>query len=146
MRVAGVDGNYLNHGNFIIISKLSCKWSNLVSDAVPGSRERNRRLDRITCLFFTLTLAFIHLRAGDVILAHPAPPIYKDFTDFLLFSSAISLLDFFILWGSSLLITPRAMTLGLKFIWLPLLGLTFAGFISTVSSLDRSLIAEDQSF
>lgn len=65
--------------------------------------------------------------------------MYKDFTDFLLFGSDISMLLLFIFWGISLIFVRRPLKFGPKFVWIPLLGIIFAGFVSIYSSLDGQL-------
>ena len=88
---------------------------------------------------FAATIVLMPLRARYVLQARPVEQVYMDFTDFHLFASDITVLILLMLWGLSLLFALRPIRLGPKFIWLPLLGLTLAGLISVVSSLDSKL-------
>jgi O-antigen ligase len=90
-------------------------------------------------LAFAITLVLISFRARHVLMERPMPPVYMDFTDFLLFSSDILILALLVCWFLSLLFRPHPMKLGPKLIWMPLLGILLAGLVSAPASLDVNL-------
>ena len=87
-------------------------------------------------LSFAATVILIPVRYRIVLLPRPNPPIYGDYTDFLLFASDIALLTTLVIWMISLVLSPRKIILGPRHIWIPLAGLSLAGWISTFSSFD----------
>ncbi len=87
-------------------------------------------------LTFAATVILIPVRIRLVLLARPIPLIGSDYTDFLLFAADASLLTTLAIWLVSLLLSPRKLTLGPRHIWIPLAGLTLAGWISAFSSFD----------
>ncbi len=92
-------------------------------------------------LSFAATVVLIPVRYRIVLLARPMPSLYSDYTDFLIFASDVAMLTTLAIWIFSLLLTPRKLTMGPRHIWIPLAGLTLAGWISTLSSFDRLLTA-----
>ena len=90
-------------------------------------------------LFFCLTIILLPFRFRYILLERPAPPIYKDFTDFLLFGSDVTLLILLAFWGLSQAFAPRPVRLGPKFLWLPLAGLIFTSLFTSFTSLDVEL-------
>lgn len=89
--------------------------------------------------FFALTIFFIPFRWRLVLLHRPYPPVYSDYTDFLIFASDISMLCMLVFWACSLLLNPRRLNAGSIFIWLFLVGLTLAGWVSVLGSEDSIL-------
>ena len=87
---------------------------------------------------FAGTLILIPVRYRWVIVARPMPPLYSDYTDFLLFAVDAAMITTLILWTSSISIWHRKLTLGPRHIWIPLAGLTLAGCISAVVKLRSS--------
>ncbi len=69
----------------------------------------------------------------------PFPPIYADFTDFLLLPQDVFLLITLLFWGISLAIQPRRLLTGPWFVWIPLVGLTLISWVSVPMSVDRPL-------
>ena len=90
-------------------------------------------------LSFAAVVILIPVRFRIVLLSRPMPPLYSDYTDFLLFAADIALLTVLAMWIISLLLAPRKPTLGPRHIWIPLAGLTLAGWISAASSVDPFL-------
>jgi O-antigen ligase len=90
-------------------------------------------------LFFGITIILIPFRFRYSLVERPAPPVYKDFTDFLLFGSDIALLVLLGFWGLSLLFLLRPVNLGPKFMWMPLMGLIVTCLITSFTSLDVKL-------
>ena len=85
---------------------------------------------------FAITLFLIPFRWRVELLARPIPPLYADYTDFLLFASDISMLAMFVLWACSMLFDPRRLKTGSIFILILLVGLTLSGWISVLGSED----------
>jgi O-antigen ligase len=94
---------------------------------------------------FALTIVFAPFRWRVGLWARPTMPVYGDYTDFLLFSSDLTIIFTLIFWGSSLLLLPRRISMGSSLVWIPLVGLTLAGGLSIITSEDR-LLSEYQSF
>jgi O-antigen ligase len=90
-------------------------------------------------LAFAMTVVLIPFRVRYILMERPAPPAYKDFTDFLLFGSDISVLVLLLFWFLSVLAARRSIGLGPKFIWFPMLGLCISGLLSAASSVDAAL-------
>jgi len=90
-------------------------------------------------LCFCLTIVLTPFRFRYLLLERPAPPVYKDFTDFHLFGSDVAVLALLAFWALSLLFAPRPVRLGPKFMSLPLAGLIFTCLVTSFSSLDVEL-------
>ncbi len=106
------------------------------SHALCGIATAFRRLSRIA---FFATIVLIPVRLRIDLLARPNVPIYGDYTDFLLFAADAAMLATLAFWGLSLLAVRRPVRLGPVYIWLPLTGLTLAGLLSALTSVDRAL-------
>jgi O-Antigen ligase len=87
-------------------------------------------------LTFAATVILIPVRFRLVLLARPSALIGADYTNFLLFAADVSLLITLAIWLVSLILSPRKLSLGPRHIWIPLMGLTLAGWISAISSFD----------
>ncbi len=72
-------------------------------------------------------------------MARPNFPIYSDYTDFILFAPDVAMVVTLGCWGLSLLFHRRAIHLGRASVWVPLLGLTLAGWVSLATSWDMPL-------
>src|SRR3972149_6660279 len=90
-------------------------------------------------VFFALTIFFIPFRWRLVLLHRPHPPVYSDYTDFLIFASDLTLLYMLVFWAFSLLLSPRKLKAGPVLMWISLVGLTLAGWVSVPSSEDALL-------
>ncbi len=88
---------------------------------------------------FALTIVLAPLRWRIILWERPTFPVYGDYTNFLLFASDIALIYTLIFWGSSLLLSPRKVSFGSASIWIFLIGLTMAGFVSIYASEDNIL-------
>jgi len=88
---------------------------------------------------FGLTIILTPVRWRLTLTPRPHPPIYGDYTDFLLFAPDLAMLTTLVFWGVSLIFAPRKITLGKAHIWFPLLGLISAAWLSVSSSLDAPL-------
>lgn len=87
-------------------------------------------------LFFALTIFFIPFRWRWMVWQRPFFPIYADYTDFLLFISDLSMLYMLLCWACSLLLFPRKLKAGPALMWLSLVGLTIAAWVSVLGSVD----------
>lgn len=90
-------------------------------------------------IFFVLTVVLIPIRWRISLLARPNPPVYRDYTDFLLFAPDIAMLVTLTFWGLSFLFKRRMISFGPAHIWVSLLGLTLAGWVSLATSWDSPL-------
>ena len=90
-------------------------------------------------IFFALTLFLIPIRWRITLLSRPHLPVYHDYTDFLLFAPDISMLAVLTFWAFSLITYPRKILFGRAHIWMPLLALTLAGWVSLAASWDAPL-------
>lgn len=95
-----------------------------------------RRLARLT---LGATLILIPFRFRFVLLARPFPPVYTDYTDFLLFASDLFVIGTLALWLLSLALEPRRLSRGPLFLSLPLVGMIGVGIVTTIFSVDASL-------
>ncbi len=96
-------------------------------------------LKRLAGAAFFLTLVLVPMRLRIDVLPRPELPIYADYTDFLLFAPDIAMLVTLVLWGLSLIMVHQRIQLGPVYLWLPLAGVSLAGFISAAASVDRAL-------
>src|SRR3972149_3556457 len=87
-------------------------------------------------LFTALTLVTIPLRYRWVLQSRPVPPVYPDYTDFLLFPSDLFLILSLLFWFTSLILKPGQVKTGPAFLSLPLLLVTLMGWVSAFSSVD----------
>ncbi len=90
-------------------------------------------------LAFAFTIVLIPVRYRFVLFEQTIPPIYADYTNILLFIADIFMLAILVLWGISFLFAPRKITLGPRHVWIPLVGLIATGWISILSSFNRTL-------
>ena len=88
-----------------------------------------------------LTIVAIPWRYRVTLLQRPAPPVYGDFTDFLLFAADILMIATLLCWLVDLALRPRRMDVGPMLISLPLAGLMLAGIASIPFSVDPPLSA-----
>ena len=83
---------------------------------------------------FGATLILIPVRLSILLMSRPMVPIYSDYTDFLFYLPDIALLSTLAFWGISLILSPRKLIFGPRHIWIPLIGLTLAGWGSIPGS------------
>jgi O-antigen ligase len=94
---------------------------------------------RIARFAFFATLILLPFRWRIELLARPKEPLYGDYTDFLLFLPDITLVVMLLAWGLALWTDRKPVRFGPALVWIPLAGLTFAGLLSAVFSVDRAL-------
>lgn len=99
----------------------------------------SEKLNFTARLTFGIAIILIPLRLQIVLVSRPVPLIFTGYTDFSLFAVDGALLLMFGFWLISLLFSPRKLALGPRHIWIPLLGLTLAGWLSTMTSIDPLL-------
>lgn len=90
-------------------------------------------------LSFALTIILTPFRWRLVAWSRPHDPLYSDYTDFHLFASDIALLAMLLFWFGALILRPRKIQVGHWLIWGSLLGLTLAGWVSILGSVDPIL-------
>lgn len=88
---------------------------------------------------FLATLVLLPWRWRLILSARPNGTLYTDYTDFILFLPDITLMAMLIAWGLSMWMRRAPLRFGPTYIWLPLAGLTAAGFVSVIASMDRAL-------
>ncbi|MBI4786840.1 MAG: O-antigen ligase family protein [Chloroflexi bacterium] len=86
---------------------------------------------------FSATVVLIPFRMRAVLQERPLDPIFRDYTDLVLFASEFFLILTLALWGVSLLAEPRPIKSGPPFISIPLGGVALFGMISVFSSVDQ---------
>lgn len=96
-------------------------------------------LDRLGLFAFGVTLILSPFRMRFVMQARPIPPIYKDYTDFMLFGSDVFLLILLAFWMASRLFNSRRLSYGPAFLTIPIIGVILTGFASTIFSIDPAL-------
>ncbi len=92
-------------------------------------------------LAFGAAVVLLPFRWRIELLARPAPPIYGDYTGFLLAASDIAVLLTLAAWGASLPAAPHRLRTGPRAIALPLVLLVAAGALSVPFSVDPALSA-----
>jgi len=90
-------------------------------------------------IFFALTIVLVPFRWRIVLFARPNSPVYSDYTDFLLFTPDIATLATILCWAFSLILKRRTVSFGPAHVWVSLLGLTLAGWLSLADSWDKPL-------
>lgn len=95
-----------------------------------------RSLARIS---FGILIILIPFRYRFFAFSRPIPPIYQDFTDFILFASDVFLVSTLLFWLVALAYEGRVPHFGPGFLSLPVLGLTLAGLLSGLNSVDPAL-------
>jgi O-antigen ligase len=90
-------------------------------------------------LAFALALISLPLRGRVVLLARPLPPVYSDFTDFLIFPSDLFVAATLLLWLADCRLSPRSIARGPAFLFWPLTAITGIGLASAAFSVDPPL-------
>ncbi len=96
-------------------------------------------------IFFAVTILLAPFRIRLDAWPRPYFPVYSDYTDFLLFASDAAIYFTLVLWGCSLILEPRKVNPGNKFVFILLTGLTVAALASTLGSVDP-IVSRYQSF
>ncbi len=110
----------------------------------PRSIARRRRilaalLNGLARLTLGATLVLIPFRFRYLLVSRPFPPVYRDYTDFLLFAPDIVMLAALVFWLGALALKPRRLTFGPLFLTIPVAGLAFLGLLSVPLSVDPLL-------
>ena len=110
------------------------------SENLTGARRRLAALTMgLARVALGATIVLIPFRFRYTMVARPFPPVYRDYTDFLLFAADVFLFATLALWLSALALNPRRLSLGPLFLSLPIAGLTFLGLLSVPLSVDPLL-------
>lgn len=96
-------------------------------------------LGRLARLALGAAIILTPFRYRLALLARPRPPLYADYTDFLLFASDLFVLALLGLWAVSLMVEPRRPSRGPLFLLVPMLGLIGTGIVSAIFSVDPAL-------
>jgi len=99
----------------------------------------HHRLEKIARLAFYATLILAPFRLRTVLLSRPNDDIYRDYTDFLLFLPDVAMLVTLFAWGLARRFEIKTLRLGPAYVWIPLVGLTLAALLSSISSVDSAL-------
>jgi len=102
-------------------------------------RRLQQILETVAKFAFFATLVLMPVRMSVVLLARPNGTIYSDYTDFLLFLPDITLAATLLAWGLAKWINRMPLQFGPAYVWIPLAGLTLAGLLSVLMSVDRAL-------
>jgi O-antigen ligase len=81
------------------------------------------------------------LRYSSILLLHPVPPIYADYTNLLVFPSDFFVVAGLVFWLASLALQPRRISFRPLGLTLPLAGLAAVSMLSTVFSVDKLVSA-----
>lgn len=104
------------------------------------SQERlSQYFSTVARIFFAVTIFLIPFRWRLQIWDRPFYPLYSDYTNFLLFASDLSMLYVLAFWAGSWILNPRKIRPGSIFVFIGLIGLTLAGWISVLGSVDGVL-------
>ncbi len=90
-------------------------------------------------IFFALTIILIPFRWRIELWSRPMPPLYSDYTNYLLTASDVALIYLITFWLASLLLNPKKIKVGNPLIFICLIGLIIAGIISIFGSVDSIL-------
>jgi O-antigen ligase len=96
-------------------------------------------LPKISWGFFFATLVLIPFRFRFLLLSRPIGAVWRDYTDFILFASDITLVLTLLTWLFHLYLQPRKILRGPALLTLPLIGLTLAALATSVTSIDPAL-------
>lgn len=90
-------------------------------------------------LAFAALIILSPFRARIDLDTRPVPPLYGDYTDFLLFWSDIALVATLVFWAFSLIARPRPVSFGPAFLSVPAAGLIAVAIAGVPSSVDPGL-------
>lgn len=106
----------------------------------PGSRILfSRMLRSLARLSFILVVITIPVRMRWILQSRPTPPVFADYTDFLLFIADIFMLATLFFWIATILLMGRRPFMGPPSLLIPLAGVTLMGLISVADSVDPAL-------
>lgn len=110
-----------------------------IDDAKTPPPGLNAYIQLLTHLAFGAMIVFIPFRYRTILAVRPVPPIYQDFTYFLLFASDLFMLATLFLWGVGLLAERKRPKTGPSFLTYPLLAVLGVAGLSILGSVDRAL-------
>jgi hypothetical protein len=124
-------------------SRLQINPSGLLLDlkSFAFSAAVSSSLRRIAHLSFGVLIITIPVRYRLVLQERPYPPIYREYTDILLYASDIFMLLTIISWLICILIEKRTIALGPSFLTFPIFGLLLCSLLSVIFSVDPFLSA-----
>lgn len=96
-------------------------------------------LGRLSWLAFAATIILIPFRLRILLVSRPVPPIWRDYTDFLLFASDIVLFFTVLPWLLRLRLAGVKTSFSPRFFSLSLLALTLVAALSSFFSVDPAL-------
>ena len=82
-------------------------------------------------------IVLIPFRYRRILVEHPLLPLYRDYTNLLLFAADAFLIAVLVFWGASLLVRPRRVRIGPPWLAIPLAGLVGISVLSAFTSVDR---------
>jgi O-Antigen ligase len=110
---------------------------------VTAKSESLVSMARVAALAARLSLGvmvfLVPLRYRWVLASRPTPPVFKDYTDFLLFAADPFLIATLVLWSVSLVLQPRRVSFRPVGLTIGIAGLALTSLASVFSSVDRSL-------
>ncbi|MGW8250741.1 MAG: O-antigen ligase family protein, partial [Anaerolineales bacterium] len=122
-----------------LVQDLNAQISSQSSEKVTGAAV-SRLLARLSLAAAVFLIPF---RYRMVVFARPISPIYKDYTDILLFASDVAVIGVITFWMLSLLLEPGKLTSKLTvkpiFLTIPLVGVVLFSAISAIFSIDPVL-------
>ncbi len=92
-------------------------------------------------LSFAAAVVLIPFRLRLVLFSRSIPPIFPDYTNFLVFAADAAVVCTLAFWSISLLLSHRRPSLGPRSLWIPLAALTLIGAASVGASTDPLLSA-----
>ncbi|HKZ53928.1 MAG TPA: O-antigen ligase family protein [Anaerolineales bacterium] len=96
-------------------------------------------LSRFARLAFGSTIVLAPLRWRLTLAARPFPPVYRDYSDFLLYASDLSMGATLIFWAGQLGLERRRPKAGPWYLALPVAGLPALGLVTAIGSVDAPL-------
>ncbi len=94
---------------------------------------------RAAQICFAVAIVLLPIRSTLTLAPRPMASIPSGFTDFQFYPADAALLLMLVFWLASLMVAPRRPRFGPRAIWLPLAGLTLAGWLSAAVSVDPPL-------
>lgn len=96
----------------------------------------SRSFQIVARIFFAAAILLAPFRYRAVLWSRPYYPVYADYTDFLLFAGDAAVYFTLVFWGCSLILEPRKVRAGNRFVFSLLTGLTIAAWVSSAGSVD----------
>jgi hypothetical protein len=97
-----------------------------------------RRLCNWVLALLIITLPW---RQRMTLVEHPLPPVYRDFTDLLLYTPDVLLVVLLMMWGIAQWLRPQRLRARPIWLWLPLVALAMASALSVFGAVQPDLSA-----